>query len=168
MRSVGYRRIILILAVLGISIASLASQSFSLSLLGLNLERGSNAILGLKLGLDLQGGVHLVYQARGTKEITATFQEAPNIEEIRAVLEDQGKTEAVIQEGGDRTFTIRVNALRAEELDIEGNVFRRSDADLIREALATRVGPLERDGFCHAEGVDAALNGVQHAFHLLR
>ena len=36
-------------------------------------SRGSDSLLGMKLGLDLQGGSHLVYQARGTKNIEIEF-----------------------------------------------------------------------------------------------
>ena len=48
--------IVLLVTLAGIT---LGLQKFTIG----DFERGSDAILGLKLGLDLQGGVHLVYQA---------------------------------------------------------------------------------------------------------
>ena len=46
MRRVGYRRIILVLVVLFVSVAALANKSFDITILGVNLERGSDSILG--------------------------------------------------------------------------------------------------------------------------
>ena len=45
-------------------------------------SRGSDSLLGMKLGLDLQGGSHLVYQARGTKNIEIEFSDVPNVNSI--------------------------------------------------------------------------------------
>ena len=146
MRKVGLRRIILILVVLLVSVASLAKQSFDISILGIRLERGSNAILGLKLGLDLQGGIHLVYQARGTKEITAVFQSPPDAENpdaaatrITGVLSELSKpVEAVNVDRTDptlRTFILGFSTLQAR------------DEDTVRESLEEQIGPLEPGGF---------------------
>ena len=65
-----------------VSVSSLATKQFDLELFGMKLQRGSDAIMGLRLGLDLQGGVHLVYQARGSKEITLRFQDPTSTEKI--------------------------------------------------------------------------------------
>ena len=45
-------------------------------------NRGGDTPLGLSLGLDLQGGSHLVYQARGTKNIEIEFSDVPNVNSI--------------------------------------------------------------------------------------
>ena len=52
------RSLVLILAVTTVAALILGFQTFSWG----DFERGDDTILGLRLGLDLQGGVHLVYQ----------------------------------------------------------------------------------------------------------
>ena len=137
MRRVGYRRIILILVVLLVSVASLARQNIDISILGINLERGSDSIMGLRLGLDLQGGIHLVYQAQGSKEITATFQTPPDVEQIRVALNSLGMAEATVSDPSEdgRTLVIGVSALQPGQ------------EDALRRSLEEQVGPLEPDGF---------------------
>ena len=132
MRRVGYRRIILILAVLLVSVAALANKNIDISVFGINLERGSDSILGLRLGLDLQGGIHLVYQARGTKEVTATFQAPPDVEQVRTALNSLGITEATVSDPSEdgRTVVIGVSALQPGQ------------EEALREALEERAGPL--------------------------
>ena len=133
MRRVGYRHIILVLVVLFVSVAALANKSFDITILGVNLERGSDSILGLRLGLDLQGGIHLVYQARGAQEITATFQAPPDIGQIRTALISLGMTEATVSEPSEdgRTVVISVSPLQPEQ------------EDALRRVLEGQVGPLE-------------------------
>ena len=53
-----------ILLVLAISVVSLALPEIHIGIPGFpRLDRAETGPLGLKLGLDLQGGAHLVYQA---------------------------------------------------------------------------------------------------------
>ena len=145
MHRVGLRRIILILVVLLVSVASLARQSFDISILGIRLDRGSDAIMGLKLGLDLQGGIHLVYQAQGRREITAVFQSPPDAlnpdaaaARITEVLSELGKpVEAVNVDQTDPTLRTFI---------IEFSTLQRTEEDAVREGLEERVGPLEPDG----------------------
>ena len=163
MHRVGLRRILLILAILVISVSALARQSFDINLRGLHLDRGSNAILGLKLGLDLQGGALLVYQAVPPQEITATFQDPPDeqgVAVIRALLDDLGKTEATY-EVDDRVLSIRVSSLRGEKRDSEGVVLRRNEADVLRETLATRVGPLVPDSYTARDAEDPTTDQME-------
>ena len=54
------------------------------------LQRGGNGPLGLKLGLDLRGGTHLVYQADTGTEMSFTFSEDANEQDITQVLEGFG------------------------------------------------------------------------------
>ena len=64
----------LILAVLGISAVSLALPEIHIGIPGLpRLDRAETGPLGLKLGLDLQGGAHLVYQAQTGTTLAVTF-----------------------------------------------------------------------------------------------
>ena len=45
-------------------------------------ERGGNTLLGLSLGLDLQGGSHLVYQAESTSDESGTESQAPDADDM--------------------------------------------------------------------------------------
>ena len=135
MRRVGWQRIALILAILVVSVASVAVQKFDLRFLGIRLERGSNdSFLGMKLGLDLQGGILLIYQAKRTKELTITFQEPVDLDVVRSVLTEMGKTDAQVQGAGERGVTISVPTLTQEE------------QEAIRLALEVRVGAIATVG----------------------
>jgi preprotein translocase subunit SecD len=57
------RRLIIIAVLLAIAIVVLVIPSWDVG--PGPLKRGSNDLLGLRLGLDLRGGVHLVYEAQG-------------------------------------------------------------------------------------------------------
>ena len=64
MRSRSVRLTIVILLILGVALAALGFRSINVDLPGLPaLARDGAGPLGLKLGLDLSGGGHLVYQA---------------------------------------------------------------------------------------------------------
>ena len=67
---------IFILAVLAVSAVSLALPEIHVAIPGVpRLDRANTGPLGLKLGLDLQGGAHLVYQADTGTVMTVTFPE---------------------------------------------------------------------------------------------
>ena len=134
MRRVGWQRIALILAILVVSVASVAVQSFDLRFLGLRLERGSDSFLGMKLGLDLQGGLLLIYQAKRTKELTITFQEPVNLDAVRSVLTEMGKTDVQVEGAGERGVTISLPTLTEEE------------QEAIRLALEEQVGAIATVG----------------------
>lgn len=145
MRRVSIWRILIIIAVIGISAYSLAFQNIDILVPGGRLERGSDAILGMRLGLDLQGGSHLVYQARGSKELTITFEETvSDLEAVNAVFNDIGKTEASVRQGSeDNVAIVRVNTINPAILDAQGNVVKEDDQDIIRNALGEQIAPVE-------------------------
>ena len=65
---------IFILAVLAVSAVALALPEIHIAIPGVpRLDRADTGPLGLKLGLDLQGGSHLVYQADTGTVLTVTF-----------------------------------------------------------------------------------------------
>ncbi len=132
MRRVGIWRILVIIAVIGISAYSLTFQNIDIRVLENRFERGSDAILGMRLGLDLQGGSHLVYQARGLKELTITFEEpVSDLEAVTAVFNDIGNTEASVRQGSeDNVVIVRVNTINPAILD---------DQDIIRDALGEQI-----------------------------
>ena len=145
MRRVSIWRILIIIAVIGISAYSLTFQNIDVRALGSRFERGSDAILGMRLGLDLQGGIHLVYQARGSKELTITFEETvSDLEAVNAVFNDIGKTEASVRQGSeDNVAIVRVNTINPAILDAQGNVVKEDDQDIIRNALGEQIAPVE-------------------------
>ena len=145
MRRVSIWRILIIIAVIGISAYSLTFQNIDVRALGIRFERGSDAILGMRLGLDLQGGSHLVYQARGSKELTITFEETvSDLEAVNAVFNDIGKTEASVRQGSeDNVAIVRVNTINPASLDAQGNVVKEDDQDIIRNALGEQIAPVE-------------------------
>ncbi|MBI4201226.1 MAG: hypothetical protein HY531_02925, partial [Chloroflexi bacterium] len=142
MSRVGLYRLLFIVLIVAGSAASLAFQSFDVSILGLRLQRGTDSILGMKLGLDLQGGSHLVYQARGKKEITATFEASVQPEAVRSAVVDAGKAEAAVRATNERSVTIAIDTLRAEERDSLGNVIRQAEGDRIRQSLEAKLGKI--------------------------
>ena len=141
MRRVSIWRILVILVVIGISAYSLTFRNIDVVAMGSRFERGSDAVLGMRLGLDLQGGSHLVYQARGTQELTVTFQEpVSDLEAVTAVLNDVGKTEASARQGSEANVVIvRVNTINPAIVDAQGNTVKEDDRDIIREALGQEI-----------------------------
>ena len=104
------RSLILIGIILGISVASLAFRTFDV----LGFERGSDdTVLGLRLGLDLQGGSLLVYQSR--KDITVDFDppltSPVEVSQITDALVELGMPDAGVQREGANTFSISVPSL---------------------------------------------------------
>ena len=89
MRARNIRLSILILLILGIALAALGFRDVNVDIPGFPaLERSGNGPMGLKLGLDLQGGGHLVYQAdTGTRldVIISTNPPEPSAPEPSAV-----------------------------------------------------------------------------------
>ena len=141
MRRVSIWRILVILVVIGISAYSLTFQNIDIVAMGSRFERGSDAILGMRLGLDLQGGSHLVYQARGTQELTITFEEpVTDLEAVTAVFNDIGKTEASVRQGSEANVAIvRVNTVNPAILDAQGNVIKEDDQVIIRNAMGEEI-----------------------------
>jgi len=75
-------RLLMILVIGLATFGALFPSKWDLNLGGWTFSRGSDSLLGMKLGLDLQGGSHLVYQARGTKNIEIEFSDVPNVNSI--------------------------------------------------------------------------------------
>ncbi len=88
MRSRSIRLTIVIVLILGLALAALGFRSINIDLPGLPaLEREGAGPLGLKLGLDLSGGGHLVYQADTGTRFEITLLEPASLEEIGAATE---------------------------------------------------------------------------------
>ena len=84
MRRRGPRIFLLIVVVVAISIAALSFRDINVGA----LDRQNDGPLGLKLGLDLQGGVMLWYQADLPDEVSVTFESEVSTSEVGSLLED--------------------------------------------------------------------------------
>ena len=74
MRARSIRLSILILVILALGVISLGFRDINVNIPGFPaLERGGTGPLGLKLGLDLRGGGHLVYQADTGTRVDVSF-----------------------------------------------------------------------------------------------
>lgn len=108
---------ILILAVLAISVVSLALPEIHVNLPGIpRLDRAATGPLGLKLGLDLQGGAHLVYQADTGTILTVEFPEDAETDAaaVSEALGDADYQGDVSQVGDGPTFRISGQYLTLE------------------------------------------------------
>lgn len=74
MRTRSVRLSIVILLILGLALAALGFRNVNIDIPGFPaMERGGTGPLGLKLGLDLRGGGHLVYQADTSTRLDVAF-----------------------------------------------------------------------------------------------
>ena len=97
-----WRALLIIVVVMTISLAALAVQKFDVPPLG---QRGSDEILGLQLGLDLAGGIHLVYQAGDEQTLPTDRQMEGLLKNIRRRVDSLGASEPNVQKlGGDRVL----------------------------------------------------------------
>ena len=89
MRSRSIRLSIMIILLLGIAIAVLGFKDIDIDIPGFpRVERGGTGPLGLKLGLDLRGGGHLVYQVDTGTKIDVTFAETVALSDLTGTLEE--------------------------------------------------------------------------------
>ena len=88
MRSRSIRLSITILLILGIAIAALGFKNIDIDVPGFpRIERDATGPLGLKLGLDLRGGGHLVYQADTGTRFDVTFADDVTINDLVTTLQ---------------------------------------------------------------------------------
>ena len=164
------RRILRTAIVVGIlTILAVLALSFKeINFLGFN--RDSDGPLGLTLGLDLQGGSYLKYQARFADEVDVTFARLPADATVQAIEVEGALTgqSAVVEpvEGAENRFTIQVpdvtDVTREDvERDITGELETLSEARgfTVRvESAPLADGPLQvtvsferKEGFGEAE-----------------
>ena len=99
------------------------------------LDRGSDGPLGLTLGLDLQGGSYLKYQARRPDEVDVTFRQLPGDASLQPIdIEGAlaGQT-VVVQPGAqNNSFSIELEGVTEETLaDTEADI--RGELDTLAE-----------------------------------
>ena len=111
-----------ILVVLAISVVSLALPEIHIGIPGFpRLDRAETGPLGLKLGLDLQGGAHLVYQADTGTELSVEFPDdaAATVESIDEALGNVGYEASISDPGDGSSFTLTgayLDPVRREEV----------------------------------------------------
>lgn len=110
------RRGAIVILLAAIAVASLAVTQFHVNILGIRLDRENNGPLGLRLGLDLQGGTHLVYQAALEGEGSPTPDQ---MEGVRHIIEQRinplGVTEPNIQLMGNNRILVQLPGLKDVE-----------------------------------------------------
>ena len=122
---------LLIVVALGISVVALALPEIHIAIPGVpRFDRAETGPLGLKLGLDLQGGAHLVYQAETGTTLSVTFADDAEVDAdaVREALVGADYDANVAQNGDGPSFEI-VGAYLAPE--------RR---DVVRQALVDNIG----------------------------
>ncbi|MCH8279239.1 MAG: protein translocase subunit SecD [Chloroflexi bacterium] len=131
MRARSIRLSILVALILGASIAALGFQEINIDLPGFPaLERGGTGPLGLKLGLDLRGGGHLVYQADTGTRIDVTFTDDVEARDINEALNELDVPSSVV------TRSPRVYSIRSALLDVDTR-------EQVRTTLESKIGSLE-------------------------
>ena len=122
-----------IVAALAVSATALALPEIRIGIPGVGrLERAETGPLGLKLGLDLQGGSHLVYQAQTGTTLDVSFAADAaadaNTDAVQAALDEAGYDAEIVQDGDTPNFTIAGEYLNPE---------RR---EAVRQALIANIG----------------------------
>ena len=131
MRARSFRLSILIVVILAISVSALAFREINIDIPGFNLVRGGTGPLGLRLGLDLMGGAHLVYQADTSTRVEATFPEAVDPAAVTEVVEGL--------ELGDVSFSFP----EAVTAHIKAPLLDEDQRQTLRETLETEFGAAE-------------------------
>lgn len=100
------RRLALILVLLSIAVAALAVPEIDIGFGDTRFQRGGTGPLGLNLGLDLQGGVHLVYQAKGDTPTEDQMQGVVRVIETR--VNKFGVAEPIVQALGSNRILVQL------------------------------------------------------------
>ena len=133
MRGRSIKVTILVLIILALSILSLAFSEIDVNVPGVGkFQRGSIGPLGLKLGLDLQGGAHLVYQAEVGTTITATVPGPA----------DEDDVSSEINKLNIESFKAIVTTLDEDTIQIKGTLLADSERQQVRNVLEELYGPI--------------------------
>ena len=105
LRQLRWKSLLAILVIVGVSAAALVVPDFDLPVLG---ERGSENVLGLRLGLDLAGGTQLIYQAGDDEFQPSDEQMEGLVDTITRRVDRLGVAEPSIQRLGDDRLLIQL------------------------------------------------------------
>ena len=140
MRSRSIRLSITILLIFGIAIAALGFKDIDIDIPGIpQIERDGTGPLGLKLGLDLRGGGHLVYQADTGTKFDVTFTDEIDVDNFISTLEEARFGEHDLALEG-----LQLTPLRENRFQIRTDVLVEDDPRNIglQDVLAEAVGPI--------------------------
>ena len=140
MRSRSIRLSISIILILGIAIAALGFKDINIDIPGFpRIERDGTGPLGLKLGLDLTGGGHLVYQADTGTKFEVTFADEVPINDLATTLQDLRFGDDDDELEGLQVIPINLNKYQIRTDILLDNDPRRTG---LNDALAEAHGPI--------------------------
>ncbi|MQG40680.1 MAG: protein translocase subunit SecD [SAR202 cluster bacterium] len=140
MRSRSIRLSISIILILGIAIAALGFKDINIDIPGFpRIERDGTGPLGLKLGLDLTGGGHLVYQADTGTKFEVTFADEIPINGLVTTLQDLRFGDDDDELEGLQVIPINLNKYQIRTDILLDNDPRRTG---LNDALAEAHGPI--------------------------
>ena len=113
MRRRGVRVFIIIAVIVALAIATLSFKELHIPIF--DIDRENKGPLGLKLGLDLQGGIDLVYRANIPVEVI--FKKPVEKAQLDKLLNDLGHLDATVVRPGQKEFTIPELSLDQEAED---------------------------------------------------
>ncbi len=161
-RSIRLSVFIVLLA--GVALASLSWRNIDVNFPGLfNLERGGTGPLGLKLGLDLRGGGHLVYQADTGTRFDVTFLDPISPVEVIDALEEMrfGEEELALEEftvEARSPFRVRIRTSLLENDDPRQTEFRDSMVRKLGTITELQINTIETPTVDQMEGVLDIIN----------
>ena len=138
MRSRSIRLSITIILILGIAIAALGFKDINIDIPGFpTVERNGTGPLGLKLGLDLRGGGHLVYQADTGTKFDVTFGGDVSFGNVAATLQS-----LTFGEDNSALENLQVLPIGPNRFQIRTDILAESDPRRtgLNEALAEAHG----------------------------
>ena len=130
-----------ILLLLGLALLSLGFKNISIDLPGFpELKRGGTGPLGLKLGLDLRGGAHLVYQADTGTRFDVTFLDPIFAIEVQQALDEMQFGDAEL-----RFEDFTVESLSGSRVMIKTGLLDRNDPRRtgFQETMVEKLGFIE-------------------------
>ena len=140
MRSRSIRLSITIILILGIAIAALGFKDIHIDIPGFpTVERNGTGPLGLKLGLDLRGGGHLVYQADTGTKFDVTFAGDVSFGGVEATLQS-----LTFGEDNSALENLQVLPIGPNRFQIRTDILAESDPRRtgLNEALAEAHGEI--------------------------
>ena len=131
MRARSIRLTLIVLLILGLALASLAFRDININIPGITeFERGGPGPLGLKLGLDLQGGGHLVYQADTGTHLDLIFDQPVQPDGIDSALDGLDITTST-ESRSSTSFRVRAPLLTVDQ------------REQVQQAIEENVGTLD-------------------------
>jgi len=132
MRGRSIRISIFVVIILAIAISALAFSNINFKIPGMSeFQRGSTGPLGLKLGLDLRGGAHLVYQADIGTKILATLPSS---------IQESGVLESLEQMDIEPISAIARNS---NTIQIKTRLLNEEERQSVRQALEDKYGVID-------------------------